>query len=481
MVDDTGIELSKVLGGNFCIGCGACQVNKEVDTLETREGIYRPNVDIEDIEDMGRLDGRVCPFANNELEDKINNKLYSANRYDIKEDKHYHKHIGYYRGIYAGYILDNEKRKRATSGGLTKWLLAKLLSMGEINGVIHVVRSGEETESKALFRYDIAKTVEDVYGGSQSAYYTVNFAEVMSRIKRENNTEARYAFVGVPCYCKAVRLLCETDELLSKNIKYVVGIMCGHMKTKNYAKFMAWEAKLGLSNKVCSSNVDDREGDRDSSIINNELSYVNFRMKPEKVKRKDKASDYIFNARYGDGYEVKIRRNKLAGGNYNIPHMKYKACDFCEDVFGYCADIVLGDAWLPKYVSDPRGTNIVVTRDDRLDRIMNNSIGMDIMLDRLKDAELIKSQSSSYSHRVEEIGYRLYLESKNNKDGWVPDKMTKPVSSLASLDREEIQKMRVKIREMSHEYFLKAVDGKDIRIYFNAMQMYIDKLNNKYK
>lgn len=41
----------------------------------------------------------------------------------------------------------------------------------------------------------------------------------------------------------------------------------------------------------------------------------------------------------------------------------YKACDFCDDVFAETADIALGDAWLPEYVQDGNGTNVVVTRN----------------------------------------------------------------------------------------------------------------------
>ena len=31
--------------------------------------------------------------------------------------------------------------------------------------------------------------------------------------------------------------------------------------------------------------------------------------------------------------------------------LKYKACDFCDDVFGEVADVVFGDAWVEKYAT----------------------------------------------------------------------------------------------------------------------------------
>ena len=33
-------------------------------------------------------------------------------------------------------------------------------------------------------------------------------------------------------------------------------------------------------------------------------------------------------------------------------YFKYKACDFCDDIFAECADITVGDAWLSRYKKD---------------------------------------------------------------------------------------------------------------------------------
>ena len=61
--------------------------------------------------------------------------------------------------------------------------------------------------------------------------------------------------------------------------------------------------------------------------------------------------------------------------------MKYKACDFCEDVFGYCADVVLGDAWLPKYNKDPKGDNVVIVRNEE---IQNRNVAMNQEMETLE-------------------------------------------------------------------------------------------------
>lgn len=427
-------DIDKVISNGYCVGCGSCQVENNVKTKENEYGMYYP-----DIEDIGKLNSKVCPFSNtssNEIQ--ISNNLFK-NIENIK----FHKHIGHYLELYAGYVKDNNIREKATSGGITKWVLYNLLKNKKIDGVIHVTR---KKDNNKLFEYTIGTTKEDIFNGSHSAYYTNNFSDVMNNILNEKDNK-KYAFIGVPCYCKSIRLLCQENTKLKNKIAFVIGILCGHMKTKNYAKFMAWESKLDP----------------------NKLTYVNFRKKNNTT-----ASDYVFHGK-DISKEINVKRQNLQGGNYNIPHMKYKACDFCEDVFGYCSDIVLGDAWLPKYVKDSKGTNVIIVRNEYIFNLLKSC---ELKLDFLSETDIIRSQSSSYSHRIEEIGYRLYKESQ--KGNWFPNKIIKPDKNLKNNKRENIQDLRMIIREKSHEYFLEALNKNNINIYFNKINKLRNQLNSYY-
>jgi len=428
-------DIDKVISNGYCIGCGSCQVENNVKTQENDYGMYYP-----DIEDIGKLNSKVCPFSNtssNEIQ--ISKKLFK-NIENIK----FHKHIGHYLELYAGYVKDNNIRKNATSGGITKWILYYLLNNKKIDGVIHVTRKNDNNK---LFEYTIGTTKEDILNGSHSAYYTNNFSNIINTILNEKNDKT-YAFIGVPCYCKSIRLLCDEQPKLKNKISFVIGILCGHMKTKNYTKFMAWESKLDP----------------------NKLTYINFRQK----NKSGDAQKYSF---YGKDQEkeVNILSQKLQGGNWNIPHMKYKSCDFCEDVFAYCADVVLGDAWLPKYRKDSNGTNIIIVRNDYIFNLLKNE---ELKLDILSETNIIQSQISSYSHRIEEIGYRLYKESL--KSDWLPNKMIKPVKNLKNNSRENIQQLRMEIREKTHEYFLEALNKNNLNIYFDKLKNLIKELNSFY-
>ncbi len=430
-------DIDRVINNDYCVGCGACQAKKHVPAIENSFGMYIP-----DINNIDELDGKVCPFSGespNELQ--LATEIYS----NLKVNN-YSNFIGHYSDLFAGFVKSGNFRHNGTSGGMTKWLLSKILETGQVDGIIHVVR---EKNPNCLFKYDISYNIQEIQAASQSAYYTVNFSEVLNKVINDDSKKT-YAFVGIPCYCKAIRAMSKQYPTLKNKIKFVFGILCGHMKTKNYAKLMAWEAKLDP----------------------NKLEYVNFRKKSEKGK----SSEYLFHG-IDHKSESIVNRNDLLGGNYNIPHLKYKSCDFCEDVFAYCADIVFGDAWLPKYIDDPKGTNIVIVRNPIVGKILDN-FKYELHLERLTEDEIIRSQSSSFSHRIEEIGYRIYLNRKNNL--WTPPKMSEIKKNLDTPKREKIQKLRTQIREKSHHLFKEAIDRGDINYYVKNIIIPIRSLNALY-
>ena len=430
--------IENVIKNGYCLGCGGCQVLNEVTTIEDEFGKYLPNTD-----NYQDLDQDSCPMlGETENELQISKRLF-ANQKNIN----FEPYIGYFKSIYAGHVLINQFRENGTSGGMTKWFLCKLMQKKLVDGVIHVVRKKSDNK---LFDYAISETIAEVREASESAYYTTNFSEVISKILREKN-DKKYVFVGVPCYCKSINLLRQKFPELSRKIKIIVGIFCGHMKTKNYAKLMAWESKLNP----------------------HEIEYVNFRKKQSDDKD---ATDYNFHAKTYK-FEKITKRKLLSGGDYNIPHLKYKACDYCEDVFGYCADIVFGDAWLEEFRKNNKGSNVVVIRNqEMLDIFMQ--FKEEIFIKKLSVTELIQSQSSSFSHRVQNLCYRLYLNEKNNE--WYPKKMISP--KLISNNRNrKIQDLRILIREKSHYAFHEALSKNDLDLYFKKINIYVENLNSQYR
>ena len=429
--------MKEVINNGYCIGCGGCQIKNNIKTKENKYGQFLPDTNDPDND----LESTACPFSN----DIVNEFDMMKEKLSKKPNIKFNKLIGYYYDLYAGHVTLPGFRKKGTSGGMTKWLLCKLIQSGEIDGVIHVVRKKDNSQ---LFEYGISSTVDEILEASQSAYYPLNYSSIMNKILKEKNNK-KYAFVGVPCFCKSMASLKNTDPNIANKIKYIIGIVCGHMKTKNFAKLMTWNAGM----------------DPDSA------THINFREKTDSDKH---ALDYNF---YASNDKQSVLKNaRSIGGSWSIPHLKYKACDYCEDVFGYCADVVMGDAWIPKYVKNPAGTNICIVRNNRIKEILEK-YKHEVSLSPLTENEIIASQKGSVSHRIEHIGYRLYLSEQANT--WHPKKRAKP-EFIKDKRTREIQDLRVKIRQESHEFFYKAYVNNDVDLYYKQLDKYIEKLDSNY-
>ena len=60
--------------------------------------------------------------------------------------------------------------------------------------------------------------------------------------------------------------------------------------------------------------------------------------------------------------------------DWGLGYFKPKACDWCDDIVGELADVSSGDAWLPGYVKDPGGNNIVIVRSPEIHEIISSGI-----------------------------------------------------------------------------------------------------------
>ena len=158
----------------------------------------------------------------------------------------------------------------------------------------------------------------------------------------------------------------------------------------------------------------------------------------------------------------------LYGTDYGFGLFKYKACDFCDDVFAETADIVVGDAWLPKYLHE--GHSLVVTRSKLFDDIIASAtISKELQTDCISKEEASASQDAGLRHRKNLISYRLYLEEK--KGNWHPRKRHYS-SNKFSLRNKLIQRLRILAREKSAEYYYDNMKRKDFALFKKRMNKY---------
>lgn len=424
---------NQALSQGICSGCGACHVNSDMPHSENIYGeILPPSNEISAQSHMSD----VCPFVDETASEyDINGSLYSSL-------PHHHPDVGFYSQICAGHVQAGSYRSQGASGGLVKWFLVQAMKKGIVDSVIQVKQTSNPV---SLFEYYIAENADEVRAGAKSAYYPTNYASVIREILNDTSPNS-YAFVGLPCFCHSLRLLQQKFPILKQKIPMVVAIFCGHLKSKNYLDLMSLQAgRTSL----------------DGEIVSADFRY--------KLASDINASRYNFVARLSDGAIYSRQRTSIPAGDWKVPHLKLKACDFCEDVFGLAADVVFGDAWISPYFQDPKGSNIVIVRSPAAHSIIN-TMDNDLMINDVSVRDLIKSQGGSYKHRIKDIGFRLQAEV--DKFGWAPIKRSKPIradsSHSSSVRRQRIQQLRVQIREVTRTQMALLKAGKITLNDYNA-------------
>lgn len=439
-----------VVAGDYCIGCGMCAAfDDQLDMSFDAYGKYVVKASCDMSSDIeGRAAYQVCPFAEgNSNEDEIGKILYGS-------DANYNSQVGYYRGTYAGWAVTEAYRDRGSSGGLITWLLVNLLDQGIADHIVHVGQEGSDHSGEPMYGFSISSTSDEVRSKSKSRYYPVEMSQVMRHILE---VPGRYVLVGLPCFVKAVRLAARLNPVLAERIVICVGVVCGHLKSKGFAELLGWQA----------------------GVHPNQLKSVDFRVKlPDSP-----ASQYGVEVKGvkpgGEALSVTKPMSTMFGNNWGYGFFKYKACDFCDDVLAETADVSFGDAWLPQYASDSRGTNVVV-RSELIQRILDVAVQQQqIHLDHLDPKAIAASQDAGLRHRREGLAYRL---SKQDEAGyWRPKKRVEANASSLSKRRRDIQDLRELLAEKSHTELVNAKNQNDLTLFISSMRKITAKYDSLYR
>lgn len=423
---DTAIEtmtqIDRVIGGGYCIGCGTCafvdpphftmQMNAEGMWRADRQISSQPAFPVE----------RICPMSGSGLsEDEI--------AADLFPDLPAHSQIGRYEKCLAGHVSEGSFREDGGSGGLVSWLLAELLRTKEVDAIIHVSANPHAIPGDLLFRYTVSYDAEAIQTGAKSRYYPVEMSQLLQLVAA---SQLRFAIVGLPCFIKAVRLLQAQGLLPRERTPYLIGLVCGHLKSRFFAEYLAWQKGTAPS----------------------QLAAFDFRHKlPDRP-----ASSYGFSATYqkaaGEAVTEVYPMSEADGKDWGEGLFKNPACEYCDDVLAECADIAIGDAWLPGYVDDPQGANVVVTRNPRLGALIEAGMARGALsFDSVSPDEIVESQFSGLRHRREGLAHRLMR--RQSAGVWTPKKRVQPMLAPEP-SRQKIYDLRQEIAELSNEAFAAA-------------------------
>jgi coenzyme F420-reducing hydrogenase beta subunit len=305
-----------------------------------------------------------CSYTENEL----------ARLYLNEATKCYDK-IGRYNGIYAGYA--NDYRITSSSGGIATYLLTECLKKGIVNHIFSVKES--EVNQHIFYEYTISSTQEEILASAKTKYCPVSLDAVMLKL---HELEGKVAIVGVACFIKAIRLAQLTEPKLKEKIPFLVGIICGGIKSRFFTEYLANKAGVGLRS----------------------IGHPKYRIK----NLKSTAADYAFGCHDKTDNTEKTIRMKSIGDMWGTGIFKANACDFCDDVTTELADVSLGDAWLQPFVNDGHGTNVIVTRSLLADNLIHEGVTSDkLHIVHLPLDRFLASQQCRLYHRHSGLFLRL--------------------------------------------------------------------------
>jgi coenzyme F420 hydrogenase subunit beta len=428
----------KVIGGDYCVGCGACAFVSDSKMNLNKYGEYIPEAtDINNSEVEA-----ACPFLKPELNEDV-----LAEEFLDGKDNH-NPGIGFHDVVYGGYVKEKNFRENGTSGGMGTWIGSELLKNGLIDGIIHVKPYERENALDPFYQYAISRTIKEISVGAKSKYHVVEISEVMREVK---NSPGRYLFIGVPCLVKSVRRLQRLDPIIKERIAFTASLVCGHFKSVNWTVSLGWGAGL----------------------YPNELKAFQYRTKGEGIP----ARKYVFKATPKDSSQAIVQKDSanVVGGKFNQGAMMLPACNFCDDVVGETADLTIGDAWLPQFEADDNGTNLLIVRNKEIGQLLVDAFEDNrVYLKILTAEDAVKSQSGGFRQRREGLSYRL--EQKEKKNLWYPKKRVSPGEFSVSAIRKMVYQQRLEVSELSRTTFVEAVEKNDYKIYANKLEKKLKKL-----
>ncbi|QKF65043.1 Coenzyme F420 hydrogenase/dehydrogenase, beta subunit C-terminal domain [Campylobacter corcagiensis] len=328
------IEL--VVKKDRCIGCGTCAGMCPVNVLSmdfNKSGCYEP-YEIPGCLSKCTICLKVCPFYDKDLKEiGISNELY-------KTQKSY-KEMGNFIGTYEFYIKDEKERIKSASGGAGYYILSELLSQKKVDKII-AIEPNDDPEM--LFKFSVFDNVLDLQKSKKSAYYPTNMESILKYILKNDYS---YVITALPCFAKAIRLVQKTNPKIRKRVKFIVGLVCGQLKSKNFTQTLA-----DLNFKT-----------------HKKLKKVDFRHKLEGRP----SSNFAFKFTSVDDWSSVDDRKTSPSIFWSSRAFTPLACNNCNDTFALCADAVLMDAWLGKFTKDWRGHSLIITRNHEIDEMLKNA------------------------------------------------------------------------------------------------------------
>ena len=398
-------SIKDIVKQELCTGCGVC-ISESPAALKMQWdelGFLTPQKIGEDINENAI---RVCPF-NPYPDEGVKDEDKLANIY-LKDAANYDSKIGRFENTYIGY--SNEYREVSSSGGIATYIFKKLLE-DKIVDHLFIVKEVDGT-----YKYQFFNQVNDITKISKTRYIPVTLEDLFLKI---NEVDGKVAVSGVACFIKAIRLKQHYNPELKDKIPFLVGIICGGLKSKFFTDYLAQKAGIDSSYSKQEYRIKDAEST---------------------------SSNYSFGA-FDEKNSFHQMKMSTVGDMWGTGLFKSNACDFCDDVTTELADISLGDAWLEPYNKDGLGNSVIISRSKIADNLIRKGIEYNHLDVKSLSPETLKlSQKGSFNHR--NIGMKYRIQSRINMGLIIPYKRERLFVNIP-YEFKIVQKYRLQVRKYS--------------------------------
>jgi len=338
----------------MCNGCGTCIGVCPYSALEMKivsEGFYKPVLDSSRCKRC-YICVRACPLTS----------TFTSTKKSF---------IGNHRSVYIAHSTDPLIRFNASSGGVVASLVAFLFDSHLIDGAVTTKMSENHP---LLPKTYIATNKQGFMESSGSKYCPVH---VNSVLKQLINLKGNYAFVGLPCHIQGFKSAESNVAKLKDKIFVSIGLFCGH--TVNFYGTWFLLSKFGV-------NLHD-------------VSKVTYRGKgwPGGMTITLKNQKEIFIPFQGElGYWRNFFQHFFFTPTY---------CLLCDEGVSRCADISVGDAWLPELQNkENAGESIVVARTAKAEKLLTDAVNAGYLsISKVSVREVLRSQRDMLSFKNQEM------------------------------------------------------------------------------
>ncbi|MBL7139308.1 MAG: Coenzyme F420 hydrogenase/dehydrogenase, beta subunit C-terminal domain [Planctomycetes bacterium] len=351
-------DLSDVIAEGWCIGCGACiaaEKNLRL-VLDPQRLIYRPS------EPGGEAAASVCPAVGVDFDELHRQRFPHAAPTPL----------GPVESILLAQSTDHDRNIRASSGGVIRELLRAYLAEEGVTGAIVLDHlEGLRFEPRLLTD---PNQVDSLPG---SIYHNIPFQNALRLLEQQ---DGRYVLVALPCQVEGIlKFLMHRRRESLPRLHAIIGLVCG------------WTYSHHAVRAICWLKGWDADGIQDIAFRGGG-PVGRLRMTfPDGERQVSRRWDY--------DYLVAFDRS------FNLPR-----CHLCVDHLNLLADIVVGDAWLPRVAHTKTGVSLVVCRTPETAALMARlKSGGRIHSSHGREADIVISQGHSLTYGDFAYAYAEYL------------------------------------------------------------------------